>query len=108
MAITLVDMMPRQMVWAMLKQALAARPASPLHSCAPSESGAQQPTKQAVHDVHLVFVSKKRKSKTREQPSDHVVESRYELDTENSLQINVDISSQQVSRALSLSFKIAT
>mmetsp|Transcript_20837 Transcript_20837/g.51678 ORF Transcript_20837/g.51678 Transcript_20837/m.51678 type:complete len:147 (+) Transcript_20837:1419-1859(+) len=45
-AMSFTDQIPLQQVRAQLKQALAARPPSPLHSCAPAESGAHKPTQQ--------------------------------------------------------------
>lgn len=53
MAMTLVDMIPRQSVLAMLKQAREARPISPLHSCAPSESGAHSERQHEAQQAHL-------------------------------------------------------
>jgi len=56
MAKIFTDHIPLQQVWIQLKQALAARPPSPLHSCAPSLSGAQKPIQQLdieTHNAHI-------------------------------------------------------
>ena len=56
MAIIFTDHIPLQQVRTQLKQALAARPPSPLHSCAPSLSGAQKPTQQLEIETHKAHI----------------------------------------------------
>mmetsp|Transcript_33097 Transcript_33097/g.37181 ORF Transcript_33097/g.37181 Transcript_33097/m.37181 type:complete len:96 (+) Transcript_33097:207-494(+) len=69
MAIIFTDQIPLQQVWIQLKQARAARPPSPLHSCAPSESGAHNPMQQEVQDRHILhrhsFEAKSEKKATQ-------------------------------------------
>lgn len=81
MAITRVDMMPRHNVRAMLKQARLALPASPLHSWAPLESGAQHPTKQEVHHVHLCTWNESKAEK--KEPSIRVIDPSHARGTQN-------------------------